>query len=270
MRQWLNFHCEGTSLTGALDAADRSTGLLIVSGGNEIASGAHAGMAQLASEIAAHGFPVFRFDRRGIGDSAGENRGYAASAADMAAAARAFRAAAPALQRMVMFGNCDAATALGLFHRELGADALVLANPWLFNTETDLPPPAAIRTRYLRKLRAPREWGRLLRGDVDIGKLFKGLSAMSAPSKEIDVAKQLSEALASTSLPVHVILARHDATALAFSARWHSREFAAVRSTPRITLAEIDTRSHSFASSADADALRAQLIAALEAASGGL
>ena len=60
-----------------LDSAPGTTGLLMVSGGNEIRAGAFNGQSRLAAEIAAAGFPVFRFDRRGIGDSEGTNRGFA-------------------------------------------------------------------------------------------------------------------------------------------------------------------------------------------------
>ncbi len=56
---------------GTLDDAPGTTGLLIVSGGNEVRAGAFAGQARLAAEIAAAGHPVFRFDRRGVGDSTG-------------------------------------------------------------------------------------------------------------------------------------------------------------------------------------------------------
>jgi len=79
MRRQLSFACEGAALAASLDEAPGATGLLIVSGGNEIRSGAHRGMAMLAGRVAAAGFPVFRFDRRGIGDSEGVNGGYESS-----------------------------------------------------------------------------------------------------------------------------------------------------------------------------------------------
>ncbi|HEY6965299.1 MAG TPA: hydrolase 1, exosortase A system-associated, partial [Erythrobacter sp.] len=65
------FACGSLTLAGTLDTAPGSTGLLIVTGGNEVRSGAFGGQAALAARIAAAGFPVFRFDRRGIGDSEG-------------------------------------------------------------------------------------------------------------------------------------------------------------------------------------------------------
>ena len=91
----LTFECEGSRLAATLDNAPGSVGLLVVSGGNEIRAGAFNGQARLAREIARAGFPVFRFDRRGIGDSEGENRGFRRSRRDIAAALLAFRAIAP-------------------------------------------------------------------------------------------------------------------------------------------------------------------------------
>ena len=70
-RRHLTFLCEGDRLTGTIDEASNTTGLLLVSGGNEIRSGAFSGQAALAASLAEQGLPVFRFDRRGVGDSEG-------------------------------------------------------------------------------------------------------------------------------------------------------------------------------------------------------
>ena len=53
MRRILSFDCAGVALAATLDEGARKTGLLIVSGGNEIRIGAHRGMTTLAGEIAA-------------------------------------------------------------------------------------------------------------------------------------------------------------------------------------------------------------------------
>ena len=113
-RLHLTFECQGVRCAATLDSAPGTTGLLMVSGGNEIRAGAFNGQARMAATIAAAGFPVFRFDRRGIGDSEGDNRDFRKSSKDIAAALLAFRAIAPQVQRVAGFGNCDAASALML------------------------------------------------------------------------------------------------------------------------------------------------------------
>ena len=92
-RRHLTFAGEGETLVGTLDEAAGASGLLLVSGGNEIRSGAFAGQARLAARVAATGHPVFRFDRRGIGDSAGENSGFLGSGPDLSAALEKMRGA---------------------------------------------------------------------------------------------------------------------------------------------------------------------------------
>ena len=44
-RGFHHFPCEGQQLAATLDEGSGSIGLLIISGGNEIRSGAHSGMA---------------------------------------------------------------------------------------------------------------------------------------------------------------------------------------------------------------------------------
>src|SRR3546814_4572846 len=87
-------------LAASIDEGRMDTGLLIVSGGNELRSGAHRGMAKLAARLARDGFPVFRFDRRGVGDSEGENGGFLSSGPDIAEAVAAFLRASPGLRRI--------------------------------------------------------------------------------------------------------------------------------------------------------------------------
>lgn len=210
-------------------------------------------MAYLAARLAARGHPVFRFDRRGVGDSTGENRGWSRSAPDLAAAVASFRTECRQVERIVGFGNCDGATSLALFGRAAGVDALVLANPWTGDDRADgLPPPAAIRARYAARLRTPGAWRRLLTGDVALGKLIAGLrkALRSTPGS-------LAKRIAAVE-PDAVILAQGDATAQAFRG-----------ALPRHALGDrivtIPTASHSFAGPGDAEALEAAVLAALSA-----
>lgn len=267
MRRWLSFTVEGATCAATLDEAAGTHGLLIVSGGNEVRSGAHRGMARLAAAVAAAGHPVLRFDRRGVGDSEGENRGFEQSGEDIAAALALFRATCPWLTHITAFGNCDAAAALLLHRRTGGADALLLANPWTIDAadETEesapLPPPAAIRARYAAKLKDPREWLRLLRGGVDIGKLARGLRSASAAPAASGLATHLAAALQRADCPVSVLLASRDGTAQAFAAAWGSAAFAAVRG--KATVETIHSASHGFADAQARAWLEARVLEAL-------
>ena len=260
MRHQLNFACEGATLAASLDDAAGGTGLLIVSGGNEIRSGAHRGMAMLAARIAEAGYPVFRFDRRGIGDSEGANGGFESSGPDIRAAIAAFREAAPHVSRIIAFGNCDAASAL-LLHQPLSLNGLIVANPWTYGGDAEdaeapvLPPASAIRARYLARLKEPKSLLRLIRGEVDFRKLFRGLSALktpAAPPAPDGLASRIDNAVAILACPVIILLATGDRTAQAFVENCS----AALNCVPVERLA---SASHSFAGD-DGEWLAARIV----------
>ncbi len=259
MRQRLSFACEGATLAATLDGTDGRVGLLIVSGGNEIRIGAHRGMARLAGALAAQSMPVFRFDRRGIGDSEGENAGFEGSAADIAAAVGAFRAGCPQLERLIAFGNCDAASALAL-HGVAGIDALVLGNPWVVEASEDAPPPAAVKAWYLQRLRDPKAWLGLLTGAVNLRKLIGGLRRAAETAAPSSLAEQVARGIAGFSGPVTILIATHDGTAAAFADQWNGAAFARVRDRQDVRLVRLDSGSHSFAGAADHAALRGAIL----------
>lgn len=218
----LTFNCQGSTLAGTLDTAPGTSGLLLVSGGNEIRSGAFAGQARFAAEIARAGFPVFRFDRRGTGDSEGPNLGFRQEAEDIAAALAAFRAMTPQLGRVVGMGNCDAASAL-MLAGGARCDALVLSNPWTIEDAGDdaAPPASAIRARYLSKLMNPREVVRLVSGGVDLRKLMRGIVKAARPRvAQSSLAADMRAGLERFDGPVRILLAEADRTAQVFAENW--------------------------------------------------
>ncbi len=255
MRRMIDFACCGDRLAGTLDAAAGPCGLLIVSGGNEIRSGAYAGQAAMATHFAAMGFPVFRYDRRGIGDSEGTNGGFESSAEDIAAAVGAFKAAVPQMNRLIAFGNCDAASALALYQGDQAIDGLILANPWVIETPIETvggdvpatPSAAAIRARYWNRLKNPRSLFDLLTGKINLRKLLGGLAKAATKEAASGLSIRIAERLAATTQPVRVLIARHDTTAISFMAAWQSSVFSNVRQRSNITLQLAESASHSFA-----------------------
>jgi len=268
-RRHFTFACEGVELAGSLDPADATTGLLLVSGGNELRSGPWGIQAQLAAKIATAGFPVLRFDRRGVGDSEGENLGFTTSAPDIAAAIHAFRAHLPRLKKIVAFGNCDAASAL-MLAVGAGCDALVLANPWTFDPEpepqaetpppepetTPTPmPPSALRSYYLRRLFNPAALKRLFTGKVKVADMAVSLAQAAAPDDPPGaLARDMAGGLAMFHGPVTILLAENDRTAQAFKAVWDKAD-------PR--LRTCPGAGHSFVEPQARIWLQGQILAAL-------
>ena len=268
MRRHVTFQCADDTLAGTLDDAAGAAGLLIVSGGNEIRCGAHGGQAELAQHFAQAGHPVFRYDRRGIGDSEGDNGEFESSADDIAAAVAAFRAEAPHVTHIAAFGNCDAATALALFQMGLSIDTLILANPWVIEQEASgeadeeaptTPSAAAIRARYWARIKNPRSIIDLFSGKINLRKLVGGLAKASQREEASGLAVRLAKALGETDRPVQILLAKRDTTALAFFAAWKDTVFEEARSRENIRLTEYDSASHSFADAGAKAWLKAQI-----------
>jgi exosortase A-associated hydrolase 1 len=263
MRRLLSFSCAGNTLWATLDDAQGAAGVLIVSGGNEIRSGAHGGMARLGADLAAAGVPTFRYDRRGVGDSDGINAGFEGSADDLAAALAAFKAACPTLSRIIAFGNCDAATAL-ILHRPAGLDGMLLSNIWIVESSDDaMPPPAAIKAHYLARLKDPKAWRALFSGAINLRKLVHGLLKVSKGSAPSGLAARVAQAFDAGLPPIQILLCVRDGTAIAFADAWKQEMFAAARARTPVT--QLDSASHSFASDADHQALLDALLEMIRA-----
>ncbi len=274
MRRWLTFDVAGSACAATLDDGHHAHALLIVSGGNEIRSGAHRGMTTLAANVAAAGHPVLRFDRRGVGDSEGENGGFEASGPDIAAAIALLRRQCPHVTRVIAFGNCDAATALLLHPEALAFDRLLVANPWTMDGPDDSsnqpasPPAAAIRARYIAKLKNPREIWRLLTGGVNIMKLLAGIKAARSSATGAEpgcLANRVATALSGPSdRPVQILIAEGDGTAQAFLSVWNSKAYAAARANAAVTIHRHPSASHGFADDDARQWLTQQVISALQ------
>ena len=155
------------------------------------------------------------------------------------------------MQRLVAFGNCDAATSLALFHEGVPIDALILANPWVIKSaqpDASTPPSsAAIRARYWNRLKNPRGLIDLFTGKINLQKLAGGLVKAAQTDKPSGLAERLALALAASPLPATFLIADRDTTAMAFMVAWNSIVFSDVRTRQEVTLHECPTASHSFA-----------------------
>ncbi len=220
----LSFPCEGQRLQGIVTAAvaPSDLGLLIVVGGPQVRCGAHRMFTQLARHVAGQGHTALRFDLRGMGDSEGEPRPFDDRNADLTAGVTALRQIAPHVQRVLLWGLCDGASAALLFadSAQIGhVDGLCLVNPWARNA-TSLA-QTRLTHHYRARLLSPSFWWRAVRGRVSPravgGWVRAGWQARrQAPLPGTHFTTRMATALGHLGPSTHLITAGADETAQEF------------------------------------------------------
>lgn len=246
------FCCEGQRLVGVLHHAQCAPRLaiLIVTGGPQYRIGSHRQFVLLAREFAAAGFPTFRFDHRGTGDSEGPFLGFERIEADIDAAITALLEHTPGVERVVVWGLCDAASAVLLYAaRDPRVAGLLLVNPWVREPEGEAR--ALVKHYYGRRLLDPAFWHKLLSGEVAVVAALRGFAAgivgwlraavalRHTAAAALPLPARMAQGLADFQGPVGLILSGRDLTA-------HEFEDAATDSSWRRLLAEPRVARHSL------------------------
>ena len=181
----LLFDCAGVQLLGILHhgAADARRAVLVVVGGPQYRVGSHRQFVLLARRLAAVGIPTLRFDTRGMGDSDGDARTFETIQDDIAAAVERLFGEIPGLQQVVLWGLCDAATAVSFYapHDPLVA-GLVLLNPWVHTTAGEAR--AFLSYYYPRRVLTGDFWSKLCSGSVDLRDALRGLHRFRRSARE--------------------------------------------------------------------------------------
>ncbi|TDP74624.1 hydrolase 1, exosortase A system-associated [Roseateles toxinivorans] len=156
----------------ALPEACLSTAVVVVVGGPQYRTGSHRQFLLLSRALAAAGHAVLRFDCAGMGDSAGEDRGFEDRQEEIAAAITLLQQQAPAVTRVVLWGLCDGASAALLYwqtSRDSRVRGLCLLNPWV-RSESGLA-RTHVKHYYGQRLLQGAFWRKLCRGGVGWGRL---------------------------------------------------------------------------------------------------
>lgn len=193
--QALIFDCAGAALYGVLHqpATPAQVAVLIVVGGPQYRVGSHRQFILLARYLAERGVPVMRFDYRGMGDSEGE-ASFEHVDDDIAAAAETLCREVPGVQKIVLVGLCDGASA-SLFYapRDERVQGLVLLNPWVRTAAGEAK--AYVKHYYLQRLLDGEFWKKLLSGRLNpfaaLGGFFTTVKKMGAENVANDT-RQLS------------------------------------------------------------------------------
>lgn len=184
----LVFDCGGDALLGILHGTASPApqrAVVLVVGGPQYRVGSHRQFVLLARDLAAAGVPVLRFDYRGMGDSEGELRDFADVGRDIAAAMDALQQSLPSVTEVVLWGLCDAASAIAFYAwRDPRVTGLVLVNPWVRTQAGEAR--AVLRHYYLKRLMTADFWRKLLRGGLRLGRSMREIRDLRRQSRSGD------------------------------------------------------------------------------------
>ena len=184
------FGCDSDTLLGILARPETPAqiGVAVIVGGPQYRVGSHRQFVLLSRALAGAGYPVLRFDYRGMGDSTGAQRDFEAVSADIAAAIDALQRRLPAVKQVALWGLCDGASAALLYcgaTRDPRVSGLCLLNPWV-RSEASLA-RTQVKHYYRRRLMQKEFWLKLMRGRIAAGAvgglLQKIRLAMAAPDR---------------------------------------------------------------------------------------
>jgi exosortase A-associated hydrolase 1 len=225
----VTFDCEGETLLGILSEPDAECrlGLLVIVGGPQYRVGSHRQFLLLARRLAEDGIPVMRFDYRGMGDSGGAMRSFEDVIPDIGTAIDAFMRNHHGLDRVVLWGLCDAASAALLYWRETQdprVAGMVLLNPWV-RSEATLA-VTHVKHYYGKRLLERDFWAKLAKGRVDAAESLRSFASTVAAAvrgrngigmeAELGFQDRMAQAMGSFSGPILLVLSGRDLTAKEF------------------------------------------------------
>ncbi len=167
--------CEEASLIGIINCPDKSLNVgvvIIVAGGPQYRVGAHRQFVTLARILAANGVSSIRFDHRGTGDSGGRFRGFIDMNADIRSAIDALLEAAPHLDEIVLWGECESASASAFYaYNDPRVSGIFMVNPWIRTEQGEAK--TYLKHYYINRLFEKEFWSKLLSGNFSFGSAIK-------------------------------------------------------------------------------------------------
>lgn len=162
----LTFDCHGDTLIGILHKPDKPLRrgiVIVVGGGPQYRVGGHRQLTLWSRKLCDNGYAVLRFDYRGMGDAQGEFEGFLSIDDDIRCAIDRLMAEVPQLDEVVLWGECDAASAILLYAcRDRRVKGAMLLNPWV-RTEAGAA-KTMLRFYYLHRLMQPSLWKKVFSG----------------------------------------------------------------------------------------------------------
>ncbi|WP_448212552.1 hydrolase 1, exosortase A system-associated [Colwellia sp. MEBiC06753] len=229
----------------------QTTGVLVIVGGPQYRVGSHRQFVQLARVIAQSGYSTMRFDYRGMGDASGVKAEFDDIDGDIKAAIDVFFEHQPHLQRVVIWGLCDAASAAVIYgYNDERVAGLVLLNPWLRSDQA--MGKAMLKFYYVQRLISKDFWQKLLAGKVNVSASVKDVKGFASDS--IRTTTQQKECYQQRMLAgiqafegkVLLVLSGNDLTAKEFEQQAFSNKHWKKALKPHVTIHRISDADHTF------------------------
>ncbi|SER12393.1 exosortase A system-associated hydrolase 1 [Nitrosomonas sp. Nm51] len=174
------FPCNNDSLVGVISKPENSSRIgvvIVVAGGPQYRVGAHRQFVTLARLLASHAIASIRFDHRGTGDSTGNLRGFVDMNADIQSAADTLLSRVPEVEKIVLWGECESATASAFYsYLDPRIQGIFMVNPWI-RTEAGLA-KTMIRHYYWRRLLEKSFWTKVMSGNFSLTASLKSCMKM--------------------------------------------------------------------------------------------
>ena len=158
------FPCASEHLVGIIHRPPKPKGhgvLAIVAGGPQYRGGCCRQLVHIARTFSTAGYPVMRFDYRGLGDGSGSYQGFLHIGPDIQAAVETFCKHVPEMEGVVLWGGCDAASACLIHGPALPrVRGMILGNPFVHTEASHAK--VVVRHYYLTRLREGAFWRKLL------------------------------------------------------------------------------------------------------------
>lgn len=168
----VTFRCLDAELAGVVHRGridERLGVVIVVAGGPQYRVGAHRQFVSLARLFASAGYPVLRFDLRGMGDSGGDYLGYERSAPDIRAAIDELLRREPGVQTVALFGECESASGIMFYAaQDVRVCKIALANPWV--RTPGVQAETILKHYYLDRLKSREFWQSVRSGQYKIGR----------------------------------------------------------------------------------------------------
>lgn len=178
---YLSLAGAGYQLSTILHQGTATTGVLLIVGGPQYRVGSHRQFVKLSRYLATMGIPSMRLDTAGMGDSSGSKAAFYQQTADIELAIDAFFQQCPHLTQVVLWGLCDAASAIliKLNRPDSRIGGVILLNPWVRQQQSHAK--TMLKHYYLKRLLSRQFWHKALSGSLalrrSVGSFWQTLRA---------------------------------------------------------------------------------------------